>query len=253
MNTRERRRALLSALQRDKRVVVAELAERFDVTTMTVRRDLRRLAETNVVTLVHGGAIYNEGGASLPTVTARAQVMQAAKVRLATYAASLVQEGNAIYLDTGSTCMAIAQVLAERKNIAVLTHSLGVMNILASASGIQLFTMAGQYREDLKGFFGDLTCRDIDGFRIDLAFLGTCALSLSGGVMSTDIADQGVKRKVLETTRRSVAVVDHTKIGKSAFLRVCGLHDLDTIITDKDADDTFVAGARKQGVEVVQV
>lgn len=64
MNTRERRRALLAALEQDKRVVVAELAERFDVTTMTVRRDLRRLAETNVVTLVHGGAIYNEGGAS---------------------------------------------------------------------------------------------------------------------------------------------------------------------------------------------
>ena len=253
MNTRERRRALLAALQRDKRVIVAELAARFNVTTMTVRRDLRRLAETNVVTLVHGGAIYNEGGAALPTVTVRAQVMQAAKIRLARYAASLVQEGNAIYLDTGSTCMAIAQVLAERKNIAGLPPSRGVMNILASASGIQLSTMAGQYREDLKGSFGDLTCRDIDGFRIDLAFLGISALSLADGLLSTDIADQGVKRKLLETARKSIAVADHTKIGKTSFLRVCDLRALDTIITDKEADEAFVTGARKQGIEVVQV
>lgn len=179
--------------------------------------------------------------------------MQAAKIRLARYAASLVQEGNAIYLDTGSTCMAIAQVLAERKNIAVLTHSLGVMNILASASGIQLFTMAGQYREDLKGFFGDLTCRDIDGFRIDIAFLGISALSLADGLLSTDIADQGVKRKLLETARKSIAVTDHTKIGKTSFLRICDLRALDTIITDKEADEAFVTGARKQGIEVVQV
>ena len=90
MNTRERRRALLAALEQDKRVVVAELAERFAVTTMTVRRDLRRLAEINVVTLVHGGAIYNEGGATLPTVTARARVMQTAKLRLAEYCAERV-------------------------------------------------------------------------------------------------------------------------------------------------------------------
>ena len=253
MNTRERRRALLAALEQDKRVIVAELAERFGVTTMTVRRDLRRLAEANVVTLVHGGAIYNEGGATLPTVTARARVMQVAKLRLAEYCAGRVQEGNAIYLDTGSTCMSIAQALAGRKNIAILTHSLGVMNILSGAEDLQIFTMAGQYNGKLKGFFGDLTCRDIDGFRIDMAFLGTCALSLEGGMMSTDAIDQGVKRKVIETARKNIAVVDHTKIGKDAFLRVCNLTALDSIITDKEADAAFVAGARKLGIEVVQV
>ncbi len=253
MNTRERRRALLVALEQDKRVVVAELAERFAVTTMTVRRDLRRLAEINVVTLVHGGAIYNEGGATLPTVTARARVMQTTKLRLAEACAARVQEGNAIYLDTGSTCMSIAQALANRKNIAVLTHSLGVMNILSNSEGLQLFTMAGQYNAKLKGFFGDLTCRDIDGFRIDAAFLGTCALSLDGGMMSTDAIDQCVKRKIIETAHKNIAVVDHTKIGKDAFLRVCDLRDLDSIITDKEADAAFVASAQKLGIEVVQV
>ena len=253
MNTRERRRALLAALQSDKRVVVAELAARFDVTTMTVRRDLRLLAETNVVTLVHGGAIYNEGGATLATVKARASIMQGAKKALAEASAARVQEGNAIYLDTGSTCMSIAEALAGRKNIAVLTHSLGVMNILAGSPALQLFTMAGKYDDGLKGFFGDLTTRDMDGFRIDIAFLGTCGLSLADGLMSTNPADQGVKRKIIETARKTIAVVDHTKINKDAFLRICGLRELDGIITDKEADAAFVAGARKLGIDVVQV
>ena len=253
MNTRERRRALLDALQRDKRVVVAELAERFAVTTMTVRRDLRRLAETNVVTLVHGGAIYNEGGAALPTVTARAQVMQAAKIRLARYAASLVQEGNAIYLDTGSTCMAIAQVLAERKNIAVLTHSLPVLNILAHAKNIQLISISGIYEPSAKGFFGDLAQRMIREFRIDIAFLGVTAVDAEDGVMSAVLYEQALKKALIERARKTILALDHTKIGGSSFLHVCDLKDVDGIVTDRLADAEFLKKAARLGIEVVQV
>lgn len=94
---------------------------------------------------------------------------------------------------------------------------------------------------------------EIDGFRIDAAFLGTCALSLDGGLMSTDAIDQCVKRKIIETARKNIAVVDHTKLCKDAFLRVCDIKKLDSIITDKEADASFVASARKLGIEVVQV
>lgn len=108
MHTRERRSALLAALKEKKKVTVAELAKEFEVTTMTVRRDLKRLADENIVTLVHGGAIYNEGGTALASVGVRALLNQQGKSQLGRYCARLVQEGNAIYLDSGSTCMSIA-------------------------------------------------------------------------------------------------------------------------------------------------
>ena len=153
MHTRERRSALLAALKEKKKVTVAELASAFDVTTMTIRRDLKRLADENIVTLVHGGAIYNEGGTTLASVGVRALLNQQGKSQLGRYCASLVQEGNAIYLDSGSTCMSIAAALAGRRNIAVLTNSLAVMNILAGSTGLQLFSMGGIFDHGTNGFF----------------------------------------------------------------------------------------------------
>ena len=253
MHTRERRSALLAALKEKKKVTVAELAKEFEVTTMTVRRDLKRLADENIVTLVHGGAIYNEGGLALATVGARSLLNQQDKNELGKYCASLVQEGNAIYLDSGSTCMSIAAALAGRKNIAVLTNSLAVMNILSNSSGLQLFSMGGIFDYGTNGFFGDLACRMIRGFRIDLAFLGVSSLSLAGGVMSPTASDQALKKTLFEAARKKIVVVDHTKIGRESFLRVADLREIDTIVTDKKADKDFLAGARRQGVAIVQI
>ena len=253
MNTRERHRTLLETLKRDKRVYVKELAEKFDVTTMTIRRDLRGLAARRIVTLVHGGAIYNEGTATIASVGVRAQVMQVAKQKLGAYCAGLVQEGNAIFLDAGSTAMSIAEALVNRKNIAVLTNSLAVLNILAHSDGLQLFTMAGIYQCETHAFFGDLACRTIRGFRIDLAFLGTSGITLEAGLMSPTEYDCAIKKTLMEVARRRVAVADHTKIGHESFLRVAPVKDLSLIVTDKEADENFVTGARRQGVEVVQV
>lgn len=252
MHTRERRSALLAALKEKKKVTVAELASAFDVTTMTIRRDLKRLADENIVTLVHGGAIYNEGGTTLASVGVRALLNQQGKSQLGRYCASLVQEGNAIYLDSGSTCMSIA-ALAGRRNIAVLTNSLAVMNILAGSTGLQLFSMGGIFDHGTNGFFGDLACRTIRGFRIDLAFLGVSSLSLEGGVMSPTASDQALKKTLFEAARQKIVVVDHTKIGHESFLRVADLREIDTLVTDKQADRDFLAGARRQGVAIVQI
>ena len=246
MHTRERRSALLAALKEKKKVTVAELASAFDVTTMTMRRDLKRLADENIVTLVHGGAIYNEGGTTLASVGVRALLNQQGKSQLGRYCARLVQEGNAIYLDYGSTC-------AGRRNIAVLTNSLAVMNILAGSTGLQLFSMGGIFDHGTNGFFGDLACRTIRGFRIDLAFLGVSSLSLEGGVMSPTASDQALKKTLFETARQKIVVVDHTKIGHESFLRVADLREIDILVTDKQADRDFLAGARRQGVAIVQI
>ena len=133
MRTKERRQVILTRLENDKNLRIVETAEAMGVSTMTVRRDLQRLAEQGIVTLVHGGAVFNEGTVAMPTVAAREQKMRQEKNTMAAYCAGLIKEGNAVYLDAGSTAKAIAELLLERSNIAVLTHSLSVMNILAAA------------------------------------------------------------------------------------------------------------------------
>ena len=253
MNSRQRRAELLKELQTNKRVYVTEIATKFCVTTMTIRRDLKRLAEENIVTLIHGGATYNEGGATCFSIKARENLMANQKNTFGAYCANLIQEGNAIYLDTGSSTMRIAEALVKRKNIAVLTNSLAVMNILSTNPAIQLFAMPGKFDLVTKGFFGDLTCRSIRGFRIDIAFLGVSGISLEGGLMTTTIEDQGVMRTLVETAREKIVLADHTKINHESFLRVCDLQSVNKIISDKQIPAEFAAAAKRKGVEVIQL
>lgn len=220
---------------------------------MTIRRDLRRLADEDIVTLVHGGAVYNEGGAYLPALTVREKTMRREKSAIAEYCAQQIPEGSAVYLDNGSTTVEIADALRGKQNIAVLSHSLPVLNILSHAKNIQLISVSGIYEPRAKGFFGDLALRMLRQFRIDIAFLGVTAVDAEDGVMSAVFYEQALKKVLVERAKKKILAIDHTKIGGSSFLKVCDLHEIDGIVTDKFADATFIAKAKRMGIEVAQV
>ena len=243
----------MAELEEKKKVVISDLAEALEVSAMTIRRDLMRFAEQGLVTMVHGGAVFNEGTASLAAVGAREQRNEVEKNSIAGYCAGLIKEGNAIYLDAGSTTKAIAESLLGRCNIAVLTHSLPIVNVLANARGLQMISVPGIYRFNQKAFFGELTVRIIREFRPDIAFLGACAVDERLGVMSSDFYDQGVKKALIEMARTKVLAVDHTKIGASSFVKACDVRELDMIVTDKLANPEIIDHMRRMGVKVVQV
>lgn len=240
-------------LKERRRVTIEGLAKDLEVSTMTIRRDLRRLADEDIVTLVHGGAVYNEGGAYLPALTVREKTMRREKSAIAEYCAQQIPEGSAIYLDNGSTTVEIADALRGKQNIAVLSHSLPVLNILSHAKNIQLISVSGIYEPRAKGFFGDLALRMLRQFRIDIAFLGVTAVDAEDGVMSAVFYEQALKKVLVERAKKKILAIDHTKIGGSSFLKVCDLHEIDGIVTDKFADATFIAKAKRMGIEVAQV
>ena len=163
MNLRERRNNLLRELEAGKRVYIKDLAKKFDVSEMTVRRDLNKLSVLGLVTLVHGGAVFN--------VTFRERQMQREKNLLGQHCSTLIGEGNSVYLHCGSTLANIADALLTRQNIAVISNSLQVLNMLSAAKNIQLIALAGIYDPVNKGFYGDMTQRTVKNFRIDIAFL----------------------------------------------------------------------------------
>uniref|UniRef100_UPI003AB95071 DeoR/GlpR family DNA-binding transcription regulator n=1 Tax=Selenomonas bovis TaxID=416586 RepID=UPI003AB95071 len=251
--TRQRREQVLMVLKERRRVTIEGLAKDLEVSTMTIRRDLRRLADEDIVTLVHGGAVYNEGGAYLPALTVREKTMRREKSAIAEYCAQQIPEGSAVYLDNGSTTVEIADALRGKQNIAVLSHSLPVLNILSHAKNIQLISVSGIYEPRAKGFFGDLALRMLRQFRIDIAFLGVTAVDADDGVMSAVFYEQALKKVLVERAKKKILAIDHTKIGGSSFLKVCDLHEIDGIVTDKFADATFIAKAKRMGIEVAQV
>ena len=190
-------------LKERRRVTIEGLAKDLEVSTMTIRRDLRRLADEDIVTLVHGGAVYNEGGAYLPALTVREKTMRREKSAIAEYCAQQIPEGSAVYLDNGSTTVEIADALRGKQNIAVLSHSLPVLNILSHAKNIQLISVSGIYEPRAKGFFGDLALRMLRQFRIDIAFLGVTAVDAEDGVMSAVFYEQALKKVLVVRKRKS--------------------------------------------------
>lgn len=253
MQTRQRREQVLRVLKEKRRVTIEGLARELEVSMMTIRRDLRRLADEDIVTLVHGGAVYNEGGAYLPALTVREKTMRREKSAIAEYCVQQIPEGSAVYLDNGSTTVEIADALRGKQNIAVLSHSLPVLNILSHAKNIQLISVSGIYEPRAKGFFGDLALRMLRQFRIDIAFLGVTAVDAEDGVMSAVFYEQALKKVLVERAKKKILAIDHTKIGGSSFLKVCDLHEIDGIVTDKFADATFITKAKRMGIEVAQV
>lgn len=234
MDRKERRRLLREELEEKGRVSIAELAARWEVSGMTIRRDLARLAAMGIVT----------------SVAARKDHEGLAKSRIGRLCAEQIKEGSAVFLDAGSTCMCVAEALRERKHIAVLSNSLPVLNILASSPGLQIFAVPGIYEGRTKSFYGDLSVRFIRGFRIDVAVLGTCAMS-EAGLTTAEPLDQSLKRALMESARRKVVVTDHSKLGKEMLLRVCELRELDVLVTDRDAPKDFLALAERKGIEVL--
>ena len=253
MTSRERRNKIMEMLRENKSVYISDLAKFFDVSAMTIRRDLQKFSEMGAITLIHCGATLNEGTMPLATVKARSQRMTLEKYKIAQYCAGLIRPGNSVYLDAGSTTIEIAEAIKGLQNIAVLTNSLPVQNILSDSEKIQLFSMPGIYDKTSKGFFGDMTCRFIRTFNIDIAFFGLDSIDISKGITTPDLKDQSIKMAILERANKKVAAVDHTKINKATFAQVCPINSLNMIVTGKAADKEFVEKARKRGVEVVQV
>ncbi|MGL5269474.1 MAG: DeoR/GlpR family DNA-binding transcription regulator [Selenomonadaceae bacterium] len=250
MNVRSRRQAVLEDLKETGVVNINELAARLSVSSMTIRRDLRRLAEQGLVTLVREGAILNSGAASLYNLTLREKKEQTEKGRIGRYCADLIKEGNAVFIDCGSTAKAIAEAITTKKNIVVLTNSLPVMNILGNNKNIRLISVPGVYVEANQGFWGELASEFLRRFKLDIVFIGAWAIDVESGIMTPDVSAAQTESVLLKQGRKTVVVIDHTKLGTSALIQIGEFDDIDLIVTDRNADEKILAEIRSKGVEI---
>lgn len=157
MNAIERKRYILDELQRNGSVVITDLAERIQVSSMTIRRDLNAMAEDGMVTLEHGGAVLNNGSLFECSISFKSEINAAEKKRIAAKCMEYINEGDSIFLDTGTTPNELAMLLRGKRNISVLTHSLLVANTAATMRNIKLIMCPGEFRENSMGFLGPLT------------------------------------------------------------------------------------------------
>jgi DeoR/GlpR family transcriptional regulator of sugar metabolism len=253
MNVKKRRLELIRLLEEDGRVEVAELSSRFDVSDMTIRRDLETLERDGIVKRVRGGAVGATSRSYEPPFALRGGSNNEAKRRIALTAASMVSEGETVILDVGTTALAVAEALQDRRNITILTPSLRAAWLLADRPDLRVIVTGGIVRPQERSLIGALSEQAFESLYCDTFFMGIGGVDLRAGLTEFNLDDARVKGKAMKYARRCVVVADASKLGKVAFARVAGVNEVDVLVTDSGADPERVRELREAGLEVATV
>lgn len=246
----ERHQQILAAARAEGRVDVNDLARTLAVTPETVRRDLTVLERHGLLRRVHGGAIPVERLGFEPGVAERESHLAAEKERIAKLALDQLPDGGSVVLDAGTTTLRLAELMPTDREISVVTHSLPIAMLLASRPNVSLHLLGGTVRGRTLAAVGDWTLRALEDIYADVAFIGTNGLTVSQGLTTPDLTEANVKRALVRSARRTVVLADHTKVGRSDFVRVAPIEAVDVLITDSGIDRELIEELTAAGVEV---
>lgn len=252
MYAEERQETIAELVRRRGRVSVSDVAATFGVTTETVRRDLAALERGGLVRRVHGGAVPTS---ALTVIEAGVSEREAAhateKDRIAAAAVALIPTGGgSIALDGGTTTGRLARLLPADAGLVVVTHSVPIAARLAGSAGVRLHLLGGRVRGTTQAAVGEDTVRALAELRVDVAFLGTNAMSTAFGLSTPDVDEAAVKRAMVRSAHHVVVLADSSKVGREHLVRFAELEAVDVLITDDGIDDAFVAELEARDIEV---
>ena len=247
----ERQNSILDLLHQQQRITVAEICQRFSVSKATARRDLENLAQEGKLQRVHGGAITLRQAPPQSPILLREREQWEEKMRIGRAAADLVQNGDTVFLGSGTTVLDVARNLHQHIELTVISNSLPVINMLARLPNVTVIALGGQVRDSELSFIGYLTEQALGEINADLVILGIRAISLTNGLSNDYLPETMTDRAILRAGRKVVIVADHTKCGMVSTAVVAPLSSIQTLVTDDKTDHAFVASLREQGIEVI--
>lgn len=247
----ERRKIIVDLIEKHNSLSVGELCERFDVSEMTIRRDLKVLNGEGLLERVHGGAVARRGRSYEPPYRIRESENTEYKNAIAREAAKLVVEGDSLALDVGTTTLALATSLVDVPNLTVITSSLYIANILSDTPNMRLIISGGILRENEKSMVGFIAERTFSDFHVDKAFIGIAGVNQENGLTEYNLEDAMVKKSILANSETNIFLADSTKLGRTVFTQVAPLAVADVIITDWDAPQSIVEELTDFGIEVI--
>jgi DeoR family transcriptional regulator of aga operon len=253
----ELRQARIQALVENEGFLrVTDLADRFGVSTVTVRSDLTALEGAGFVRRVRGGAVASGAPVTEQPLETAAGLAARQKSAIASRCASMVSIGDVVLLDVGSTTTAIAQALVARtelSDVTVVTNALNIALLLepaAVAGRMSIIVTGGTVRPLQHSMVNPYATLLLERLSAHLAFIGCNGVDVRGGVTNRNVAEAEIKRAMVSASRRSVVVADSTKLGEVEVARVCHLGDVDLLVTDTGADPELVANIRTAGLHV---
>jgi DeoR/GlpR family transcriptional regulator of sugar metabolism len=249
MLTAERHTAIVDLLRQRGRVVANDLSAELGVSADTIRRDLRELDQLGLVRRVHGGALPRTGDAA--PFAARARRAPEAKASIARRAAELIEDGQVVVLDGGTTAVEVARALRPDLRATVVTTSPPVAVALSEHRGVEIALIGGMLRHEALATVGAETVDALRMIRADVVMLGVCGLHPELGVTANDLEQAHVKRAMIDGAAAVVALADHDKLGTTMPVFVADIDVITTLITDGDGDDHSLEPYRAAGIDVL--
>lgn len=246
----ERQNTIIDLLGRKGRLSVAEIVTQFQVSEATARRDLEILAEQGRLQRVYGGALPVTQAMPEPPILERETEHAFEKQRIGQAAAGLVQDGETIFLGSGTTVLEAARHLPALRSLTVVTNSLAVLNILAGLTHITVIALGGMMRPSEQSFIGHLTEQALAEIRMDKVFIGVHAISLDHGLTSDYLPEILTDRAIMKAGRQVIVLADHSKVNTVSTALLAPVSSIHTFVTDSGTPADFITGLKQNGITV---
>jgi DeoR/GlpR family transcriptional regulator of sugar metabolism len=253
MNSEARKEYILEKLNMNHSVKIQELSKQLKVTRETVRKDLYTLEEKGLIKKIHGGAIL-ENQTQETQYEKRKNELWGAKERIAKVAVSYIEDGDTIYLDYGTTTLALAKEIAKLKNIklTVVTNTIPIVNTLIGMESINIIIPGGVVRNNESSLYGQFAMNNICDIFVTIGFFGCSGIDAQAAITSHHMGEVLISKQMIKKSQTSIVLADHSKFGNVAFNRTASFEDVDIVITDKITKSVKEYEILNQyGVEVV--
>jgi DeoR family transcriptional regulator, aga operon transcriptional repressor len=253
MFVEERRRHILDLLDLSKRVTVRELADAFSVSAVTVRSDLEVLAEMGALVRSHGGAVKPLSPAPNLPISLKERLRQNEKARIGVMAASMIQDGETVIFDSGTTTAAVAKCVASLRltSLTVITNALNIATELASLPHVRVIILGGIVRGAALSMVGPHAEQALSNLNADRVFLGVDGIDPEVGLTTPDVLEAQLSALMIRVSREVVAVADSSKFMNRSLSVIAKLDSIHTIVTDEGIPAPMMDALHENGVEVL--
>lgn len=249
---KERRlQEILQLIEQNQQATPGELSRTFDVSEITIRRDLRELADQGFLRRSHGGVLATAPKNQEPPVIQRMLYEKQVKETIARAAANRIKDGTTIFLGSGSTTTYIARNLPKYNRLTVVTNALNIGGELATRAGITVVVMGGLLNSEELSMVGHITIQGLHEVRLDKVIIGIPAIDIKAGLTNSYLPEVITDRTIIDMAPEVILVADHTKFGKISSAYLAPITKVTTLITDCQTDPHLLDQIRALGIEVV--
>jgi DeoR family transcriptional regulator, aga operon transcriptional repressor len=252
-NLTERHQHILSSLKKEGSVTVVELCRELNVSSVTIRKDLKMLEDRALLFRTHGGGTLTNPYTVDRPVNEKEAIHSVEKSGIGEAAARLVEANDCILIASGTTVLSFAKALQPKSNLTVVTAALNVALELIRQPGVEVIQLPGIIRKTSSSVAGIEAERMLDNFSFSKLFLGVDGIDLDFGLTTTNMMEAQLNKKMIAAAQRTIVLADSSKFGKRGFGKICGLEDVDHVITDQHISEHIVKTLTGLGIEVTIV